>query len=218
MGKPSYCLVLSVVAMIGLGDAGSALVAAEDRGPFPLVVVVDDKAQILPRVLDQAEKEAARIYWQAGVKAEWLTPSALTRSSGDDENLPPARQVFTVRLIIQAHLRATRTSTSAFLMGAAPATSDDCGGAVYVFYDQVSGFSNVQRMDSALVLGTVIAHEIGHLLLRHDGHSEGLMRASWGSSDWHRASSGFLLFTPPDGATIRTTISSCRYRRTSSGG
>ena len=205
--------------MIGLGDAGSALVAAEDTGPFPLVVVVDDKAQILPRVLDQAEKEAARIYWQAGVKAEWLTPLALTRSSGDDENLPPARQAFTVRLIIQAHLRATRTSTSAFLMGAAPATSDDCGGAVYVFYDQVSGFSNVQRMDSALVLGTVIAHEIGHLLLRHDGHSaEGLMRASWGSSDWHRASSGFLLFTPPDGATIRTTISSCRYRRTSSGG
>lgn len=210
MGKPSFCLVVSVVAMIGLADDSSTLVAAEATEPSPLVVVVDDRAQILPRVLDQAEKEAARIYWQAGIKAEWLTPSALTRAFGDDENLPPVRQAFTVRLIIQAHLRATRT-TSKFLMGAAPATSDDCGGAVYVFYDQVTGFSNVQQMDAALVLGTVIAHEIGHLLLQHDGHSaEGLMRASLESGDWRRASQGFLLFAPPDGATIRQTISSCR--------
>ncbi len=68
--------------------------APNARDAFPLVVVVDDRAQILPRVLDQAEKEAARIYWQAGVKAEWLTPSALTRAFGDDENLPPVRQAF----------------------------------------------------------------------------------------------------------------------------
>jgi predicted Zn-dependent protease len=95
-------------------------------------------------------------------------------------------------------------------MGAAPATSRDCGGAVYVFYDQVAGFSNVQRMDSALVLGTVIAHEIGHLLLRHGHSPEGLMRASWDSGDWQRASSGFLLFSPPEPTTIRATISSCR--------
>ena len=94
MGKPSFCLVLSVVAAIGLGVDSSALVAAEATGPFPLVVVVDDRAQILPRVLDQAEKEAARIYWQAGVRAEWLTPSALTRAIGDDENLPPVRPAF----------------------------------------------------------------------------------------------------------------------------
>ena len=89
MGKPSFCLVVSVVAMIGLADDSSTLVAAEATEPSPLVVVVDDRAQILPRVLDQAEKEAARIYWQAGIKAEWLTPSALTRAFGDDENLPP---------------------------------------------------------------------------------------------------------------------------------
>jgi hypothetical protein len=211
MGKPSYGLVLSIVAIVALGNDQSTLVAADGTGPFQLVVALDDRARVLPRVLDQAKKEAARIYWQAGVKTEWLAPSALTRASEGNENPPATRQAFTVRLIILNHLRATRTSTTPFLMGAAPAASYDCGGAVYVFYDQVTGFSNVQRMDAALVLGTVIAHEIGHLLVRADGHSaEGLMRGSLNASDWHRASLGFLLFAPSDRAVIQATISSCR--------
>jgi Sulfatase len=76
-----------------------------------------------------------------------------------------------VQLIIQANLRATRDRTSKFLMGAAPKTSSDCGGSVCVFHDQIAEFSRVQRIDIALAMGTVIAHEVGHLLLREQGHS-----------------------------------------------
>ncbi|MEO8678861.1 MAG: hypothetical protein ABI665_07435 [Vicinamibacterales bacterium] len=95
-------------------------------------------------------------------------------------------------------------------MGTAPPTARECGGAIYVFHDRVIEFSNMQRMDPALVLGTVIAHEIGHVLLRRPGHSaEGMMRARWTPSDWERASLGFLLFSPPDAEIMRATISSC---------
>jgi hypothetical protein len=80
-----------------------------------------------------------------------------------------------------------------------------------VFHDQVVRFATEQRLGAALVLGTVIAHEIGHVLLPQHGHSkEGLMRAAWDANDWQRAGAGFLLFSSDDIASIRTTLSSCR--------
>ena len=82
---------------------------------------------------------------------------------------------------------------------------------VYVFFDQITGFSNVHQIDSGLAMGTVIAHEVGHVLLNKEGHSaEGLMRATWDSNDWQRAAEGFLLFSFDDTETIRATTSSCR--------
>ena len=69
-------------------------------------------------------------------------------------------------------------------------------------------FSNILLRDPALVLGTVAAHEVGHVLLRRQGHStEGLMRASWKPDDWERAASGSLLFSPPERMAVRKRIS-----------
>jgi hypothetical protein len=210
MGKPSYDLVLSVAVIVALCGAGSILFAAERAEAFPLVVIVHDIAQVFPGTLDQALKEAARVHRRAGVATEWLTDPPRASGSAAIEDRPSLK-AFTVHLIIQANLRVTREGTSKFLMGAAPKTARDCGGTVYVFYDQIAGFSSVQRIDSALAMGTVIAHEVGHLLLRQQGHSaEGLMRASWDSNDWQRAAMGFLLYSSHDAATIRATISSCR--------
>ena len=200
MRKPSPNLVMSVSVIITLCGARALVLGAEHANASPIVVIVDDRAQVHPRILDQAMKEAARLYRQAGVATAWRTVPAA-----------PPLHAFTVQLIIQANLRTTGDTTSKFLMGAAPATARVCGGSVYVFHDQVAGFSNVRQLDAGLVLGTVIAHEVGHLLLRQRGHSaEGLMRASWDSGDWQRAVMGFLLFSSDDGATIRSTISSCR--------
>jgi hypothetical protein len=68
-----------------------------------------------------------------------------------------------------------------------------------------------KRVTPALVLGTVAAHEIGHVLLGGRDHSaEGLMRAALKSDDWQRAASGFLLFSPAEREAMRQTISSCR--------
>lgn len=210
MRKPSRDLVLSVTVAIGLCSGHSVRAGAQRADAFPVIVVVHDRAQVFPRTLDQALKEAARIYRQSGVATEWLADPAGASGSGATEGRP-SWHAFTVQLIIQAKLRVARDRTSKFVMGAAPRTTRECGGAVYVFNDEVTGFSNVHRMDAALVMGAVIAHELGHVLLQQKGHSaEGLMRASWDSNDWHRAARGFLLFSSDDAATIRATSSSCR--------
>ena len=210
MQKPSRDLVLSVAVVIGLCGGHSVLAGAERADTFPVMVVVHDRAQVFPGTLDRALKEAARIYRQAGVAIEWLVDPAGASGSAATEGRP-SLHAFTVQLIIQAKLRVARDNTAKFVMGAAPKTTRECGGAVYVFNDEVTGFSNVHRMDAALVMGTVIAHEVGHVLLHREGHpAEGLMRASWDANDWQRAAMGFLLFSSDDAVTIRATTSSCR--------
>ena len=60
-------------------------------------------------------------------------------------------------------------------------------------------------------MGTVIAHEVGHVLLRQKGHSpKGLMRSLLDVDDWERAAMGLLWFSPDDAAIIHANTSSCR--------
>ncbi len=188
---------LSVASVVGLCQGRSY--AAEDLGRA-VVVLVDDRARVQPHVLDLAEKQAARIYQHAGARMVWRS----AREPGVNAGL-------TVRLIIQAEFRGASGAGAPFLMGAAPDTAVECGGAAYVFFDKIMAFSNIMLRDPALVLGTVAAHEVGHALLRRQGHSaEGLMRASWKPDDWERAASGFLLFSQPERMAVRKRISDCR--------
>jgi hypothetical protein len=193
---------LSVASVVGLGQG--RLLAAEDEGR-PLVVLVDDRARVQPHILDLAERQAARTYKHAGAKMVWRSVPAEVRSGGPETRADG----FTVRLVIQAQFRGASGSAPAFLMGAAPDTKVECGGVAYLFFDQIMAFSNIMLRDPALVLGTVAAHEVGHLLLRQGHSTEGLMRASWMPDDWERAASSSLLFSPSERAAVRKRISAC---------
>ena len=200
MGQSSSGFVLGVV-VAGLCSAGPIGTRAERvAAAIPLVVIVHDRAEVLPQTLDQALKEAARIYLQLGVTLEWHSDSARVGA-----------QAFSVQLIIQDKLRRASDRTEPFVMGVALAPGRDCRGTVYLFNDQVAEFSNSRGIRSALAMGTVIAHEIGHVLLQRKGHSpEGLMRAVLNRGDWERAAMGILWFAPDDAAIIRANTSSCR--------
>jgi len=199
MGQPSSGFVLGVV-VAGLCSAGSIGAGAERADAIPLIVIVHDRADVVPQILDQALKEAARIYLQLGVALKWHSDPARADA-----------QAYSVQLIIQDKLRTTSHRTAKFQMGAAIGPGRDCKGTVYLFNDQVAEFSSSRRIQSALAMGTVIAHEIGHVLLQRKGHSpEGLMRAVLNGGDWERAAMGILLFAPDDAAIIRANTSSCR--------
>jgi hypothetical protein len=76
----------------------------------------------------------------------------------------------------------------------------------YAFFDRVAEFASSHKLLAATVLGHVIAHEVGHLLLR-EGHTErGLMRAEWFKRDLELAQTGLLGFTPEQSARIRATL------------
>ena len=202
MDQPSLRL-MSCVVMVGLS---SARAAANADDAFPVVVLVDDRASAAPSVLDQTGKEVVRIYRHAGMRVVWRKKTTPNNPSG-----PEGQRAFTVHLMVRAGLLPKSDRPSQFLMGAAPGGAIDCGGVAFLFFDQAIEFSRVHQTAAARVMGTVVAHEIGHLLLKDRGHtSEGLMRAPWSADDWERASSGILLFSHRESETMRATISSCR--------
>jgi hypothetical protein len=203
----SHGLALSAAVVVGLG---ARAFTAADSGRS-VAVLIDDRAGVWPGDLDQAAKEASRIYRQAGVKLVWLV---VPESAGDalpEDLLKPENSVM-IRLIIQPRFQGTLVAaTQSFLLGATVLIADECGGVVYLFFDQVIELAAAQRVAPPLVLGTAAAHEIGHVLLRGRGHAtEGLMRAPWKADDWQRAAAGLLLFSPRERDAIRRRIAACR--------
>jgi hypothetical protein len=58
-----------------------------------------------------------------------------------------------------------------------------------------------------VILGDLMAHELGHLLLGQPGHSvAGIMRAQWQTRELQRAVEGTLFFLPEQAQTIRAQV------------
>jgi hypothetical protein len=57
------------------------------------------------------------------------------------------------------------------------------------------------------ILGEIMAHEIGHLLLPGKGHSvSGIMRSHWGANEWRLVREGELNFVPEQSRFLRAEL------------
>src|SRR5689334_15085747 len=70
-----------------------------------------------------------------------------------------------------------------------------------------SASSGSRGVPPSVVLGTVLAHEIGHLLLGRNSHSAtGIMRARWQSRDFYAVLKGASGFSAAESKRIREQI------------
>jgi hypothetical protein len=91
--------------------------------------------------------------------------------------------------------------TRAYVLGQAHLPS----GRAYIFYDRIAAMPGPPGW-SAILLGDVIAHEVGHLVLRVNGHSPtGIMRASLALS-----TSRLQSFNGAETRAIRTSLMSAK--------
>jgi hypothetical protein len=133
-----------------------------------------------------AEAEATRILRTAQIDVIWVDCSFQAASRCG--TLPDLADVI-VRILPKALPRADST-----VLGIAGPTGSY--PAAFIFFDRVMGLRTHTRLVPA-ILGRVMVHEITHLLLPKEGHSNsGLMRGRWTADNFDLIGGIFLGLSP----------------------
>ena len=143
--------------------------AAQSR-TTAVVLHVDNYARIPPPLLVRAEAEVRRIYASIGLHTVWIVDNELDgiRQPADGRHL---RVLLLCQEMSARKIAADRVENN--VLGQAGYVT----GRAYIFVPRVMQVSELMGREPSLVLGRVLAHEIGHLLLGRPGHSrKGLMR------------------------------------------
>ena len=155
--------------------------AASDTLPT-LAVAMHDYAALSNETLIGAEQAVTRLFRKARINVEWKEPF---------------REPVSIHVHVLSPTMTMRAKTDPGVLGLATVGSR----MVYVLYPRVAETSRRMNVNVQQLLGYVIAHEIGHLLLRGRGHSDtGLMQ---GELNVGLAARGALSFTYVDITSMR---------------
>jgi hypothetical protein len=178
---PLFCASL-------LFAATTPLHAADSPPPETLVLRVHDRAAADPELLAEALRRVDEIYAGIGIQTRWET---------GDEILRPADAAALTVVIVPGRMTSRTGDAEDMVMGRA-ATSVR---RAYVYYGRIRDAAVAFKRFPATLLGDVIAHEVGHLLLPAHSHSgEGVMRSSVPLTDVAQG------FDDDEAETMRTAV------------
>jgi hypothetical protein len=191
----------------GMGVLLAATAGSAER--LSIDCLMDDLVTVADDTLAEAQQSVARIFEPLAVQIVWFdTASALRRQkalAGQAAQRAFVTSLYVVRLVAQGG-DSGMTPSERSLGSAAVGTR-----VAIVPYSRVVELARGGNATSGLVLGHVIAHELGHLLLQRATHSAaGLMQATL---DLRLAQQGRLLFTAPEAQAIRAAIARDAGRR-----
>ena len=182
-----------LLSLVGL-SAQSPETALEPK----LVVRLYDYAQVPRRVLTGAEQETARVFQIAGIQLSWVECSRW--EAGKERFLDCEHVTDPLRLFVNIIPQLVAQGLPPGEFGTS------FGTHAVVFHRQVEQTADDQGFSKALILGYVMAHELGHLLLGNNSHGQGIMTDTFGRRDFERAETGELVFTPQQAEQMRARI------------
>lgn len=150
--------------------------------PIPTIrILVTNDAHLSPRLLSAAQDTALQLYRDAGIRIEWV------------EQLAPDLPLV---VAFPPPGGAERLHAGINALGYTFRTEQPCpGGRSLIFFDRIERRAQTSRVDLPRLVGAVMAHEIGHMLLADAHAPTGLMRGIWNDRDFTMISMGFLRFT-----------------------
>jgi len=168
--QATAALAVAVAMTVGgRASANDEPTAATDPRERTIVVHVANYAALSPPVLAGARARVAKVYEGIGVRTVWVESEATVRPRQDG-------QLHLTVILISRNMAAKKISAEripAHVIGQAHLAT----GRAHIFCDRIAAAHGTPTLLS-IPLGNVIAHEVGHLLLRENSHShKGLMRA-----------------------------------------
>jgi hypothetical protein len=181
--------------------AGGAIHGLGAQGVVQLRVL--DQAQVPAVVMRSSRAKVDEILRRANVKTTWIECplTDLDIAARARCNQPIAGADFWVHLVKRKLPGANRHSLGQTMFAA----SGDA--AIYVYYPDLTVFAAAEKCDPAIVLATVLTHEIGHVLLRNQSHSRrGIMVEGLTREHIKLAETGSLLFTVSEARRISRQV------------
>jgi hypothetical protein len=181
-GHPADMQTACRIAMALLGSMYGfpAQAFTEQQPTLTVPVAVQDYANLPDALLYDAQRQASDIFRTVGVVLGWGT-------AGDKD----------LRIVILPPQMAARIHASDDALGFTPSTLSGAGRRTYVFAERVKRSAKALHLEFAHLLGCAIAHELGHMLLPRNPHSDtGIMRADWDPQHLSVGTSDYLHFTP----------------------
>jgi len=157
----------AAMAMVAAGLVSGERALAAPAEVATVVLHLVDYQHVAPGDLAYAQKEASKVFANIGVRLVW-TDGYATGAARDGH-----------RHFDIAILTAEMTERRRAAVGVFGQASNETNRA-FIYYGRVLSHALETNSDPRRALGLVLAHEVGHMLLPGEGHSEtGLMRATW---------------------------------------
>jgi hypothetical protein len=171
--------------------------------PTRIEIRVQNHAHISEAILVGAEREADRILEKAAVKSYWVSCETedAARSGHKRCREPMETTSFELQIVMSQPPQKT-AANSEFGFAVMPSFAT-------VRYDRIAQLTTFDdpRFEASVLLGCVIAHELGHLLLGPNSHSrKGIMLAPWNREQIYQAMRGRLSFSEEEAHRIRSKM------------
>jgi hypothetical protein len=198
LAKLSFLTVLGLVGIMDVARPEVVLAGESDPGPT-ITVQIFNYSQASPAILAGAEREAGRILGRAGLQAVWLECPVGPSKPGSQTPCQKAPEATDLMLRVLASPSQNKFQDTVFGFTVHPVLA-----SVYYEYAARRAKSDDADFEAPIILGCAIAHELGHLLLGTNSHSDaGIMQPRWESNQFRQLIIGNLVFTTEQSKLMR---------------
>jgi hypothetical protein len=180
---------------------------ARSREPdLEIDVHIYNYSAVSNETLARGEHVAEEIFHPAGIKIVWLDCPVTRQDAARNRtcSLPGARPKLELHVLTDSMSDSVGTGKDTF--GSAVVPGNPAFAVVaYVYAGRAHRLAERREFD--VILGRVIAHELGHLLLGNNSHSSvGIMKARWTPRDLDPASAASISFLPIEARKIHAQV------------
>jgi hypothetical protein len=200
LAKVRFVALLGLVGIAGLAFPGMAFPAENDASPtITITIQIYNYSLASPTVLVEAEREAGRILRMAGLGVVWLECPVRPSTPGPQGHCEKALEATDLRLRVLGAQVTNKFQDTVFGFAVHPVLA-----SVYYEYAARRAKSDDADFEAPIILGCAIAHELGHLLLGTNSHSDvGIMQPRWESNQFRQLIIGNLVFTTEQSKLMR---------------
>ena len=177
-------------------------VAAQERPK--ITIAVYNRSKMRTSILAAGQSVAQEVLRRASVESIWITcPVPNSPEANPECSQPPNPNRLNLTVVPHWAGRALTSDT----LGLALEGEIGFGSYCYVFQERVDELAAAAHISPGRLLGSAMAHEIGHLLKGSNSHSpQGLMSGHWYANELRDAAMGSLNFTADDAVLMRTRL------------